>query len=1262
MRRLELSEGTSNKFWQVERDDATMRVQFGRIGTAGQTQEKAFASATAAQAEVDKLIKEKVKKGYAEVGAPAATTPAPGATAAPPKPKPRPKAVPAVAPAPPPVVAATAPAPAPPAAPAPEPPSAALSAQPRIAWTDAALRAAAPIRGSDVVPARKPDPKAQYARIAKAFQRVASLLEQGSTTADFSEGLTTAHVDQALTSAAREAFASAAPPGALDLDAQAAAFALVGPPIDWNDEPRGDAFVGYWAALAGPSFALRALARADGLHVLATSGPHSDLGALAIVDVAPNDMAWWRARSAPPWRALRNAVVLAPDDEHAALVAEAQALARTASPNLRASLAAAFERLDWARDDLAGFAGGNPPSWVWGLVVSTPTAKLPALLDRVKGWHLMREIGQLRFDLLARLGAEDGARVFLGLLDANASAGADALRTLAEALALVVSPSVAEYFVKQLGTKEIRAVAAEYLQTHAEVSVVPLARAASVGKGAAAEAARAVLRPVVSAGGAAVAAARGALTAAERAVIGELEEQGTAREEATPDELPRVLRTPPWTTKPTLAAPVVISSLPPLPFEERMAWRAGEAEQRRSSVRWMDEEPGPPAKLHLAKIRAVSEGAPPARSYQMESATIFAKLPLPALLEVGPEVNLAKFSWSYWEIANVIVARHGVAAVDFALRTAEVDATAAVVALERAVSPRVAPLMADAFARLKKVRGVAAGWLAAFPEAAAIGLIQHALGPLGKPRQAAEGALRYAAGRGHRAVIEGVAARWGADAEAGIRAVLDFDPLQVLPAKLPKLPSFWNAGAFTRPLLAGGKKALPLAAVDAIGTMLSFTSLDDPYAGIADVKAACDARSLAELAWDLFQAWLLAGAPSKEGWAFTAMALLGDDECARRLTPLVRAWPGEAAHARAVVGLDVLAAIGTDVALMHLHGIAQKLKFKGLQEKAREKIDDIAVARGFTSDELADRLVPDLGLDDRGTLELDFGPRRFRVTFDEMLKPAVLDQDGKRLPDLPKPKQSDDAEKAQGATEAWKTLKKDAKVIAAGQILRLELAMCAQRVWPKDVFQRFLVEHPLLVHLVRRLVWAVYGEEGPTATFRVAEDGSFADPTDVPFEVPEGAEVGVVHRLELDDATAAAWGQVLGDYEILQPFEQLSRATVTATDEEKAAEKLDRAAGLEVPTGKVLGLDARGWRRGPAEDSGVVGWYEKPVGGGLVACLDLDPGIFTGMIAEAPSQKLGSVTLVRRGDRWSRTAGARFGELPAIAFSELARDLASLRP
>jgi uncharacterized protein (TIGR02996 family) len=66
MRTFELNDGTSRKFWNIAVKDKTFTVTFGKIGTKGQSQTKTFKDAATAQAEADKLIKEKTKKGYKE--------------------------------------------------------------------------------------------------------------------------------------------------------------------------------------------------------------------------------------------------------------------------------------------------------------------------------------------------------------------------------------------------------------------------------------------------------------------------------------------------------------------------------------------------------------------------------------------------------------------------------------------------------------------------------------------------------------------------------------------------------------------------------------------------------------------------------------------------------------------------------------------------------------------------------------------------------------------------------------------------------------------------------------------------------------------------------------------------------------------------------------------------------------------------------------------------------------------------------------------
>src|SRR5262245_56462301 len=61
--------GFSSKFWNIELQGKSFVVQFGRIGTTGQMQKKSFASEDAAQKEHDKLIKQKLGKGYREISA-----------------------------------------------------------------------------------------------------------------------------------------------------------------------------------------------------------------------------------------------------------------------------------------------------------------------------------------------------------------------------------------------------------------------------------------------------------------------------------------------------------------------------------------------------------------------------------------------------------------------------------------------------------------------------------------------------------------------------------------------------------------------------------------------------------------------------------------------------------------------------------------------------------------------------------------------------------------------------------------------------------------------------------------------------------------------------------------------------------------------------------------------------------------------------------------------------------------------------------------
>ena len=64
MPRYEFTEGSSNKFWEIEIDGTEVTTKWGRIGSDGQSKTKDHGSDEKAQKEYDKLVREKTKKGY----------------------------------------------------------------------------------------------------------------------------------------------------------------------------------------------------------------------------------------------------------------------------------------------------------------------------------------------------------------------------------------------------------------------------------------------------------------------------------------------------------------------------------------------------------------------------------------------------------------------------------------------------------------------------------------------------------------------------------------------------------------------------------------------------------------------------------------------------------------------------------------------------------------------------------------------------------------------------------------------------------------------------------------------------------------------------------------------------------------------------------------------------------------------------------------------------------------------------------------------
>ena len=573
----------------------------------------------------------------------------------------------------------------------------------------------------------------------------------------------------------------------------------------------------------------------------------------------------------------------------------------------------------------------------------------------------------------------------------------------------------------------------------------------------------------------------------------------------------------------------------------------------------------------------------------------------------------------------------------------------------------VADVLVTHYESGKAFKLFADAWTRRYPDTAAKAAIPAALA--GEKRAAgAIALLRGMVRNGSSEAIHRVAKDYERTSKEPVTAALDavvgIDPLLFFPAKLPKLPDLFEPDALPPIVLKTGG-ALPAEAVRHVGTMLAMSTPESPYAGIAVVKDACTAESLRDFAWALFDAWLATGSSPKEAWVLHTLGFFGDDETARRLTPMIRAWPGERLAARAVLALGVLSAIGTDIALMLLDGIAEKVRFASIQRAARARIDEIAKARGLSRDELADRLVPGLGLDARGERTLDFGSRTFHVRFDELLVPRVWEGD-KLLKDLPKPGKSDDKAKAKEAVATFKALKKDVATVARSRIDRFESAMIARRRWKADELRSFLIDKPIVLQLTRRLVWGDYEGEKRLGTFRVDADGTLLDAKDKPFDLDATHTVGIVHPIDVPAAEIAEWGRIFAEYEVLQPFAQLSREVLAPTSADRKAKALESQTGLSMPAPQlVFGLEKRRWKRWGASDGGSFSGHSKGFAGTpFTAHIQYSGAVGMGYIEPKETLVVEAVTFTKEG---SKEEALRIDEVDPIIISEVLGDVGSLQ-
>ncbi len=362
----------------------------------------------------------------------------------------------------------------------------------------------------------------------------------------------------------------------------------------------------------------------------------------------------------------------------------------------------------------------------------------------------------------------------------------------------------------------------------------------------------------------------------------------------------------------------------------------------------------------------------------------------------------------------------------------------------------------------------------------------------------------------------------------------------------------------------------------------------------AQIAAMLNTAELEQFAEEVFDKWMAAGAESKKKWVLYFASIHGGIRIVNRLKQQIQEWPKAARGAIAAEAVWALSLNPTDSALLIVDSISRKFKFRQVKNAAADALVYAAKELGITTEQLSDKIVPDLGFDADCSQIFDYGERKFKVYLNPALELEVYDESDKKLKNLPAPGKRDDEEKANAAYAQFKLVKKEMKTVVTTQKLRLELALATDRRWTVPEWKALFVSKPVMHQFAIGLVWGMYDGNELKETFRYMEDGTFNTREQDEYDLEEAGEnnnIGLIHPVELTEDELAEWKEQLDDYEITQPFNQLDRPIYEVTEEEKNALEMTRMSGRKINglslSGKLL---KSGWYRGSVLDGG--GYYD----------------------------------------------------------------------
>lgn len=455
-------------------------------------------------------------------------------------------------------------------------------------------------------------------------------------------------------------------------------------------------------------------------------------------------------------------------------------------------------------------------------------------------------------------------------------------------------------------------------------------------------------------------------------------------------------------------------------------------------------------------------------------------------------------------------------------------------------------------------------------------------------------------------------------------------------------------------------------------------------------------------------------------WALAVAGLLGD---ARMIPPLlsrINDWCENSRHKLAEYAAQAISLLPGNEPLMVLDTLSNRYrsKFKNVGKACAEAFNAAATARGITTDELGDLVVPDFGFDAEGIRRFNWVGGGASAELGADFKLTWFD------PETDKAWKALPAGAPEEIKTEVKTLTKLLREAVKGQIARLEMTLVGQRRWPVARWRELFENHPLLRSFASSLVWGVYDSTGKLLrTFRRYPNGLLADAVGGLEELPEAdTMIGMVHPLDLtatptqgrdgspqpsgewkvmekphesptdppmgnpsplihtdrpevgpcqSTPSLDAWRAHLTRFKVKAPFPQIDRPVELLDPLHGNRRSITLTEKKSVSAGTFRSrAEKRGWTRGSVVDAGGISSYYKlypgagvevilPTDNFWVGCDPMDTvELSAAYFVKAESVERGSYIYNEPGPDDPRVL--RFDEVPTVVYSETISDLKAI--